>query len=90
MSSPAIERSDEKQKAVPKRSMVIAGRNTSISLEDAFWKALREIADNLQVTVSSLVASIDSKRQHDNLSSAIHLFVLNYYQRKCRGDGASK
>jgi predicted DNA-binding ribbon-helix-helix protein len=90
MPSPTQERSDERQKTVPKRSMVVAGRKTSVSLEDAFWKALKEIADNLQVTSSSLVASIDSERQHDNLSSAIRLFVLKYYQSKSVPDGEPK
>jgi predicted DNA-binding ribbon-helix-helix protein len=87
MSVPATQSSTEKLKisVVTKRSIVIAGRTTSISLEDTFWKALREIAGNLQITLSSLVASIDSERQHGNLSSAIRLFILDYYQKKSVG-----
>ena len=68
---------------VVKRSIVIAGHKTSISLEDAFWKALKDIAILRRATLSDLVASIDSERQHGNLSSAIRLFVLDHYQSKC-------
>jgi predicted DNA-binding ribbon-helix-helix protein len=70
---------------VVKRSIVIAGHKTSISLEDAFWKALKDIAIARRATLSDLVASIDSERQHGNLSSAIRLFVLDHYQTKSLG-----
>jgi predicted DNA-binding ribbon-helix-helix protein len=49
---------------VVKRSIVIAGNKTSVSLEDPFWDALREIARKRHVTVSGLVSSIDSQREH--------------------------
>ena len=65
---------------VVKRSIVIAGHKTSVSLEDAFWKSLKEIAGHRDVTMSDLVASIDSERRHGNLSSAIRLFVLDHYR----------
>jgi predicted DNA-binding ribbon-helix-helix protein len=65
---------------VVKRSIVIAGHKTSVSLEDAFWKALKEIAGGRHMTLSELVAAIDSERQHGNLSSAIRLFVLDFYR----------
>jgi predicted DNA-binding ribbon-helix-helix protein len=65
---------------VLKRSIVIAGHKTSISLEDAFWNALREIATAQGVTLSTLVSTIDGDRQHTNLSSAIRLFVLGHYR----------
>jgi len=65
---------------VIKRSIVIASHKTSVSLEDAFWKSLKEIAGGRDVTLSDLVASIDSERQHGNLSSAIRLFVLDHYR----------
>jgi predicted DNA-binding ribbon-helix-helix protein len=65
---------------VVKRSIVIAGHKTSVSLEDAFWKGLKEIAGLRDVTLSDLVASIDTERQHGNLSSAIRLYVLDYYR----------
>jgi predicted DNA-binding ribbon-helix-helix protein len=65
--------------AVVKRSIVIAGHKTSVSLEDAFWKGLKEIATGRDMTLSDLVASIDTERRHGNLSSAIRLFVLDHY-----------
>jgi predicted DNA-binding ribbon-helix-helix protein len=65
---------------VVKRSIVIAGHKTSVSLEDAFWTGLKEIAAKRDLTLSDLVATIDQDRQHGNLSSAIRLFVLDYYR----------
>lgn len=65
---------------VVKRSIVIAGHKTSVSLEDAFWKGLKDIADSRQLTLSEQVAAIDTDRRHGNLSSAIRLFVLDHYR----------
>ncbi len=67
---------------IVKRSIVIAGHKTSVSLEDAFWKGLKEIAAGRDITLSDLVAAIDSERQHGNLSSAIRLFVLDFYRNR--------
>lgn len=67
---------------VVKRSIVIAGHKTSVSLEDAFWAALKEIATGRDMTLSDLVASIDTDRRHGNLSSAIRLFVLDHYRAR--------
>jgi predicted DNA-binding ribbon-helix-helix protein len=61
---------------VIKRSLVVGGHKTSVSLEDVFWNALRTIAHNRHVHLSQLVGSIDSEREHCNLSSAIRLFVF--------------
>jgi predicted DNA-binding ribbon-helix-helix protein len=61
---------------VAKRSIIIDGHKTSISLEDAFWSDLKEIAHRRGATVSKLVTQIDETRQQDNLSSAIRLYVL--------------
>jgi len=74
---------------VVKRSIVIAGHKTSVSLEDAFWGGLKEIALSRRTTLSDLVASIDGERQHGNLSSAIRLFVLDHYRGRTdeRPDG---
>jgi predicted DNA-binding ribbon-helix-helix protein len=66
--------------SVIKHSIVIRGQNTSISLEDAFWNSLREIAHQRNETVYQLIARIDEERKFANLSSAIRLFVLGYYQ----------
>jgi predicted DNA-binding ribbon-helix-helix protein len=63
---------------VVKRSIKIDGHKTSVSLEDAFWKHLKEIAHRHQSTLSKLIAQIDETRQQGNLSSAIRLFVLEH------------
>jgi predicted DNA-binding ribbon-helix-helix protein len=67
---------------VIKRSIVIAGHKTSVSLEDAFWKGLKDIAGTRDMTLSELVAAIDSERRHGSLSSAIRLFVLDHYRNQ--------
>jgi predicted DNA-binding ribbon-helix-helix protein len=67
---------------VVKRSIVIAGHKTSVSLEDAFWRGLKEIASGRDITLSDLVAAIDAERQHGNLSSAIRLYVLDFYRNQ--------
>lgn len=73
---------------VVKRSIVIAGHKTSVSLESAFWQALKDIAVARRATLSDLVAAIDQERRHGNLSSAIRLFVLEYFQARAdRGGG---
>jgi predicted DNA-binding ribbon-helix-helix protein len=61
---------------VVKRSIVIVGHKTSVSLEDAFWNGLKEIAKKYDMNLSDIVADIDSRRRYGNLSSAIRLFVL--------------
>jgi predicted DNA-binding ribbon-helix-helix protein len=68
-----------------KRSVVVAGRKTSVSLEDQFWDALKEIARIHNVRLSDLVAGIDDDRKFANLSSAIRLFVLNFYRDQLPG-----
>jgi predicted DNA-binding ribbon-helix-helix protein len=65
---------------VVKRSIVIAGHKTSVSLEDAFWEGLKQIAGDRNLTLSDLVARIDTERRQGNLSSAIRLFVLDFYR----------
>jgi predicted DNA-binding ribbon-helix-helix protein len=61
--------------AIRKRSVLIAGHRTSVSLEAAFWQALKRIATARGTTVNQLVATIDRGRV-GNLSSAIRVFVL--------------
>jgi predicted DNA-binding ribbon-helix-helix protein len=65
---------------VVKRSIILAGHKTSVSLEDAFWNALKEIARKRLMTLSNLIGTIDSQRQQGNLSSALRLFVLEFYR----------
>ena len=76
---------------VVKRSIVIAGHKTSVSLEDAFWTSLKEIAGDRDLTLSDLVATIDTDRRVGNLSSAIRLFVLDHYRDRAdrRSDTAA-
>lgn len=76
--------------AVVKRSVMIAGHRTSVSLEQPFWDALREIAEARGASIASLVAEIDAGRGDGNLSSAIRLFVLAHFRRAASvvpGDG---
>jgi predicted DNA-binding ribbon-helix-helix protein len=75
---------DPMKSPIPKRSLVVGGRKTNVSVEDAFWNELKMIAAEREMTVSELVSSIDSSREHPNLSSAIRLFVLNYYMHTSR------
>jgi len=73
--------------SVVKRSIVIGGHKTSVSLEDPFWDELKKIAHARMVTLSELVANIDGGRKQSNLSSAIRQFVLEYFQNpKKRAD----
>ena len=67
---------------VVKRSIVLAGHKTSVSLEDEFWIALKKIAGDRNVMLSGLVGSIHAQRQQGNFSSALRLFVLEYYRGK--------
>jgi len=67
---------------VVKRSIILAGHKTSVSLEDAFWTGLKEIASGRDMTLSDLAGSIDAQRQQGNLSSALRLFVLNNYRAR--------
>jgi predicted DNA-binding ribbon-helix-helix protein len=66
--------------AVKKRSIIIGGHKTSISLEDNFWTSLKHIASARRTTVSDVVASLDATRENGNLSSAIRVFVLAHYR----------
>jgi len=61
---------------VTKRSVMIAGHRTSVSLEDPFWDALRAIAEARGLSVQALIGEIDAGREGQNLSSAIRVFVL--------------
>ena len=65
---------------VIKRSILLAGHKTSVSLEEAFWQGLKEIASSRGVSVSALIGTIDARRVEGNLSSGIRLFVLDYFR----------
>ena len=66
---------------VIKRSIDIDGHKTSISLEDAFWNILKDIAHERGESISHLVTGINAKRR-SNLSSTIRLFVLEFYKEQ--------
>jgi predicted DNA-binding ribbon-helix-helix protein len=65
---------------VVKRSIVVAGHKTSVSLEEAFWNGMKEISGLRDMTLSELVGEIDTARQQGNLSSAIRLYVLDHFR----------
>jgi predicted DNA-binding ribbon-helix-helix protein len=65
---------------VVKRSIVVGGHKTSVSLEEAFWNGMKQISHERSVTLSELVGEIDTARQQGNLSSAIRLFVLDHFR----------
>jgi len=67
---------------VVKRSIVVAGHKTSVSLEEAFWISMKEISASRDMTLSDMVSEIDKGRAQGNLSSAIRLFVLDYYRSR--------
>jgi predicted DNA-binding ribbon-helix-helix protein len=73
---------------VVKRSIIIASHKTSVSLEDAFWGALKEIATARGMTLSELVTFIDVERRQGNLSSCLRLFVLDFYRAELAGRNA--
>lgn len=63
-----------------KRSVIVRSLKTSVTLENEFWLGLKEIARARQMTLGGLVNVIEAGRQHNNLSLAIRLFVLNNYR----------
>jgi predicted DNA-binding ribbon-helix-helix protein len=69
-----------KSSVVVKRSIVLGGHKTSVSLEDAFWTGLKNIAEAQQLTLSELVSMIDSAREQSNLSSAVRQYVLHHFR----------
>jgi predicted DNA-binding ribbon-helix-helix protein len=67
---------DRASQRVVKRSLVIAGHHTSVSLEDAFWRRLSRIAAERGISVNALAAIVDASRGEANLSSALRVYVL--------------
>ena len=75
---------------IVKRSIAIAGHRTSVSLEEPFWRALRDIAEGRKLSVQALIARIDAGRGAQNLSSAIRVFVLDTVRQEIsRPDGSA-
>ncbi|MFN3146319.1 MAG: ribbon-helix-helix domain-containing protein [Paracoccaceae bacterium] len=69
-----------------KRSLTLRGHRTSVSLEDAFWQAFRDIAEERGQPLNALAAEIDATRDLDTgLASAIRLFVLAHFRDRAGG-----
>ena len=65
-----------------RQSIRLGGRTTTVTLENAFWLGLKEIARRRRIKVSDLVREIGAKRQHSNFSSELRLFVLEFYRKQ--------
>lgn len=77
-------------RSLHKRSVLIAGHATSLSLEAEFWRDLRDVARRRRISLNALIASVDATRQ-GNLSSALRLFVLECYRKgELQGAGAER
>lgn len=70
--------------AARKRSFTIAGHRTSVSLEEAFWQALKDVAAERDMSLAALVREIDARRQGSGLSSAIRTYLLDHYRSRAR------
>jgi predicted DNA-binding ribbon-helix-helix protein len=70
-----------------KRSIMIASHRTSISLEEPFWRGLKDIAAKHETSVQNVVASVHGGRHRGNLSSSLRQFVLEYYRSNCCDKG---
>ena len=75
---------------IVKRTIKVGGRKTSVTLEDEFWVALREIARDHRTTAYELVTLINAGRYHANLSSAIRIFVLGFYRDQAMSRSGAK
>ncbi|SDW44745.1 Ribbon-helix-helix domain-containing protein [Ruegeria halocynthiae] len=65
-----------------KRSLTLQGHRTSVSLEDEFWQAFRDIAREKELPINVLAAQIDADRDPDTgLASAIRVFILDWYRQ---------
>ena len=66
-----------------KRSLTLRGHRTSVSLEDDFWRAFREISEEKSIPINELAAQIDAERDLEaGLATAIRLYILSYYRSK--------
>ena len=66
---------------IRKRSVVIGGHKTSVSLEDEFWDSIKEIAAEREQSTSDLISALAEGRDRTNLSSALRIFTLNHYKQ---------
>ena len=69
-----------------KRSLTLRGHRTSVTLEDEFWDALKDIADSMGISATALASEIDGRRDFaTGLASSIRVFVLKHYRHSARG-----
>lgn len=66
---------------MPKYNFRIDGRNSSVSLEAAFWEALTEIAGEFHTTPYSLVREIAIKERHNNVSAQVRVYVIDHFMK---------
>lgn len=78
-----------KKSPITKRSVNLDGHKTSVSLENAFWDALKQIAAGKNIAIHELIFKINNERKLGGLSSALRLFVLEYYRQKAAAKSAS-
>lgn len=69
---------------IEKRSVVLRGQKTSISLEEPFWQELRDVAEGRHISISALVAEVDDQRKNANLSSALRVYIFENIKSKLR------
>jgi predicted DNA-binding ribbon-helix-helix protein len=75
--------------AIRKHSIMLNGHKTSVSLEDAFWQGLCDIATGQKRPVSKVINEIDTARgSKANLSSAVRLYVLGHFLSRARARAA--
>jgi predicted DNA-binding ribbon-helix-helix protein len=67
---------------IKKRTIIVRGNKSGVSMEQSFWDALKEIAATNNVGLPEIVTTIDTDREHATLSSAIRVFVLDYYRQR--------
>jgi predicted DNA-binding ribbon-helix-helix protein len=72
---------------IVKRSVAVGGHKTSVTLEDAFWGLLKEIAQRRHMSLSAMIGNIDSRRNGGNLSSTLRLYVLDCVRAECKDVG---
>ena len=70
-----------------KRSVMLAGKHTSVSLEREFWVALKQLAEEASIPVNELINRVDGARDAPNLSSALRIFVIEQFRRKAHEAG---
>jgi predicted DNA-binding ribbon-helix-helix protein len=85
MTGPLDAAPGQRPAAMAKRSVMLSGHSTSVSIETPFWDALHQIAARRQLSLNALIAEIDAARAGANLSSAIRLAVLADLQARAQG-----